>query len=44
MRTSIPGVFACGDIRSKEVRQAIVAAGEGAVAAVQAIHFVESLV
>jgi len=32
MRTRIPGVYAAGDIRSKEVRQVINAAGEAAVA------------
>ena len=32
MRTSIPGVMAVGDIRSKAVRQVVNAAGEGAVA------------
>ncbi|MBW2466019.1 MAG: FAD-dependent oxidoreductase, partial [Deltaproteobacteria bacterium] len=36
MRTSVPGVMAAGDIRSKRVRQIINAAGEGAVAAISA--------
>lgn len=36
MRTKLPGVFAAGDIRKKEVRQAITAAGDGATAAVNA--------
>ena len=39
MRTNIPGVMAAGDIRSKEVRQVINAAGEGAVAAMSAEHY-----
>ena len=36
MRTEIPGVFCAGDVREKSVRQAITAAGDGAVAAIQA--------
>ena len=35
-RTSIPGVFAAGDVRTKEVRQLITAAADGAVAGVEA--------
>ncbi len=36
MRTSIPGVYAAGDIRVKSLRQVITAAADGAIAAVQA--------
>ncbi len=39
MRTSIPGVMAAGDIRSKAVRQIVNGAGEGAVAAITAEHY-----
>lgn len=39
MATSIPGVFAAGDIRSKRSRQIINAAGEGAVAELSAEHY-----
>lgn len=34
MRTSLPGVYAAGDIRVKTVRQVVTAAADGAVAAV----------
>ncbi len=39
MATSIPGVFAAGDIRSKRSRQIINAAGEGAVAELSAERY-----
>ena len=39
MRTKVPGVMAAGDIRSKTVRQVVNAAGEGAVAAIAAEHY-----
>jgi thioredoxin reductase (NADPH) len=43
MQTSIPGVFAAGDIRNTPLKQAITAASDGSVAATMAIAFVESL-
>ena len=39
MATNLPGVYAAGDIRSKQFRQIINAAGEGAVAELSAEHF-----
>lgn len=39
MRTSLPGVFAAGDVRKKTLRQVVTAAADGAVAAESAIKF-----
>ena len=43
MCTKVGGVMAAGDIRSKTVRQVVNAAGEGAVAAIAAEHFLNKL-
>ena len=40
METSVPGVFAAGDIRTNSIRQTISAAGDGSVAAVYADHYI----
>ncbi len=42
-RTNLAGVFAAGDTRTKEVRQIITAAADGAVAALGAANYVNSL-
>lgn len=42
-RTSVPGVMAAGDICSKDVRQIVNAAGEGAVAVLAAEKYLQSL-
>ncbi len=43
MKTSIDGVFAAGDVRKTPLRQVITATSDGAVAAVYAGRYVESL-
>ena len=42
MRTSVPGVFAAGDVRVKSLRQVVTAVADGAVAAVSAEKYLES--
>ena len=41
MRTSVPGLYATGDMRIAAPKQVVSAAGDGAVAALQAIAFVD---
>ncbi|HLT55456.1 MAG TPA: thioredoxin-disulfide reductase [Bacillota bacterium] len=43
METSIPGIFAAGDIREKQLRQIVTATGDGSIAAESAIKYVEEL-
>ena len=43
MQTSIKGIFAAGDVRSKPLRQIITAASDGAVAAYAAEKYITSL-
>ncbi len=43
MESSVPGVFAAGDIRSKSLRQVSTAVGEGATAAFAAERYIEGL-
>jgi thioredoxin reductase (NADPH) len=42
MATSIPGVFAAGDVRAKELRQIVTAVGDGATAAFNAGRYIET--
>jgi thioredoxin reductase (NADPH) len=43
MLTSSPGVFACGDVRRKMLRQVVTAVGEGATAAFAAQEYIEEI-
>jgi len=40
METSVPGLFAAGDIRVNSARQVVSAAGDGATAAIRADHYI----
>lgn len=42
MKTSIPGIFAVGDVRQKDFRQITTAVGDGAQAAQEAYKYVEA--
>jgi thioredoxin reductase (NADPH) len=41
MKTSVPGLFAAGDMRESAPKQVVCAAGDGAVAALQAIAYAD---
>ena len=43
METAIPGVFAAGDVRVKDLRQIVTATGDGSIAAETAIKYIEEL-
>ncbi len=41
--TNVPGIFAAGDIRAKNIRQLVTAAADGAVAATGAVKYIDTL-
>lgn len=43
METKIPGIFAAGDIREKDLRQVVTATGDGSIAAEMAAKYIEQL-
>ena len=42
MATSVPGIFAAGDVRNTPLRQVITAASDGAIAAMSAYHWIST--
>lgn len=43
MATAVPGIFALGDVRKKELRQITTAVGDGGIAGQNAYNYLESL-
>lgn len=43
METSVPGIYAIGDVRQKELRQIITAVGDGGIAGQNAFEYIETL-
>lgn len=43
METSVPGIYAAGDVRNTPLRQVATAVGDGAIAAFNAVHYIENL-
>lgn len=43
METNVPGIYAAGDIRVKDLRQVVTATGDGSIAAETAIKYIEEL-
>lgn len=41
-KTTVPGIFVAGDVRTKEVRQLVTAAADGAVAAIAATQYIDA--
>ncbi|HEY8341637.1 MAG TPA: thioredoxin-disulfide reductase [Calditerricola sp.] len=43
MRTKVPGIFAAGDVREKQLRQIVTATSDGSIAAMEAYAYIQSL-
>ncbi|MEJ6400261.1 thioredoxin-disulfide reductase [Nicoliella lavandulae] len=43
METSMPGIFAVGDVRAKELRQVVTAVGDGGIAGQNAFHYIQNM-
>lgn len=43
METSTPGIYAAGDVRSKEIRQIDTACADGTIAAISALDYIKTL-
>ena len=41
MHTSVPGLFAAGDLRIDAAKQVVCAAADGALAGMQALHYIQ---
>lgn len=44
MATSVPGIYALGDVRQKELRQVTTAVGDGAIAGQSAYNYLQTLI
>ena len=42
METSVPGIYAAGDVVQKDLRQIVTATSDGAIAAQSAYKYIES--
>ncbi len=43
METSVPGIYAAGDVRNTPLRQVATAVGDSAIATVEAARYIEGL-